>query len=508
MRTLPVDRLAGFIDVEGDAKSPSLRQRSTNALLWSGLENATLAVLSLLSLLVFSRILSAKDFGLFSIALAASEMLSLVITMFFHDALVQRQDVEERHYDTCFFVSFCVGAIFLLFGFAASPIFDRVFHLPGAGRAFALIGVTYPVLGWTSAIVARQRRELLFKQLAVRSIFGRLMGTVLGFTAAKRGLGVDSLIVQQVVTAYVGSLVLWFGCENRPRFRYHRLALIDLFRFGSVSLTALFLSFSIKRVFVFIAGIGMGASEAGYLNLGFRVVDMLWTIMSTAINQVSLPVLSSLRLDKGRLIMAYQTSVRYTCLILFPCFSGLAFVAPEMIDVLFGAYWRPAALCAIVLAIIALVQTPRLLVGPLLSAIGKPGDLVMITGTEMLVMGALLTCLRVHDLRSALIVWALSELSQTPVSIWLLWRTLRFGIRQQHVGILTPFFATLLMVFALAATKLYLGNLAVSTSVLLPALIVMGMSSYVAALAVIARPMLRMLLENFFNKRLAPKPLN
>jgi O-antigen/teichoic acid export membrane protein len=68
--------------------------KTANSLLWSAVENGSLAIISFGSLIVFSRLLSASDFGLFSIVSAIAELLGIVVTLLFHDALVQRAEIS------------------------------------------------------------------------------------------------------------------------------------------------------------------------------------------------------------------------------------------------------------------------------------------------------------------------------------------------------------------------------------------------------------------------------
>src|SRR5258708_22818711 len=83
---------------------PMTVSRSTTAksLVWSTVENGGLAVISFVSLVVYLRLLSAADFGLFSTPLALIELLGVPGTLLFHNALVQRLDATDLHFDTAF----------------------------------------------------------------------------------------------------------------------------------------------------------------------------------------------------------------------------------------------------------------------------------------------------------------------------------------------------------------------------------------------------------------------
>ena len=468
--------------------------RTANSLLWSAVENGSLAVISFGSLIVFSRLLSASDFGLFSVVSAIAELLGIIVTMLFHDALVQRPEITEDHYDTAFTVG-CVISIGLLAAcwvFAAP--FEHLVRQPGAGKVLGCMGFTFPCLAISATIVARQRREFGFKALAIRSLAGRLLGGVIGIAAAIAGAGVWSLVFQQVVTALVGSVVLWITCNQLPRLRFRVLEFRQLLTFGIFAVGSLFLSFSIKRLFTIFAGLLLGVATAGYLNLGFRIVDVFWSISATAVSQVSLPMLSGLQTDPIRLKRAYERSVEYACLLLYPCFVGIAVTAPELVSIVFGRHWSPVVPCVAALACLVLAQAPRLFTTPVLTAVGRPRDPLIGVAVELVFMLTMIAVFGLHTLLGATALWIASECIQIPVSAWMLRRATGFGLIDQVVGAATPLLAAMALACAvLAVRRLLPADLSVEPR--LAILIMVGAAAYLLSLLLINRRLVSTFLD-------------
>jgi hypothetical protein len=92
-----VDRAGAARDVD--------RAGAARSTVWSAVENGGLALVSFASLVVYAQFLGPAEFGLFSIVLALIELLDVLVSMLFHDALVQRPAVTERHFDTAFTAS-------------------------------------------------------------------------------------------------------------------------------------------------------------------------------------------------------------------------------------------------------------------------------------------------------------------------------------------------------------------------------------------------------------------
>jgi len=83
--------------------------RAARSLIWTALESFGLSGLSFLSLIILSRFLSAAEFGAAAIVLGLIQILNLFVEITFHDALVQRREVEEKHFDTAFTVNLTVA---------------------------------------------------------------------------------------------------------------------------------------------------------------------------------------------------------------------------------------------------------------------------------------------------------------------------------------------------------------------------------------------------------------
>jgi polysaccharide transporter, PST family len=421
------------------------RQKTAKGALWSLLENGGLALISMGTLVIYTRLLSTRDFGLFSIVLALIEMLQVIVTMFFHDALVQRKDVTEAHYDTAFTVSVGASLVLMVLTALGAGLFAGSVGEPGAAWVLCAMTLCFPAAALSATIVARQRRDFAFRALALRSILGRLAGAAIGIGLIIAGAGIWGLIAQQVLIQAVGSLFLWKTCEARPKLRFGGKELQELSRFGAYSMGSLFLSFGIKRLFTVAVGIFLGVELAGYLNLAFRTIDVFWAIASTAATQVALPLLSSLQSDTARLKRAFQLAMSLVCLLLYSAFIGIGVVAPELVEVMFGAKWLPSAPYVTALACLVVLQAPRVLVAPLLTALGRPKDLVVGRAVELGFVVLAVVVSQVPSIGWAVAIWMVRELVGLPVNVRQLKRASGFAVIDQFRGALVPLGAALVM---------------------------------------------------------------
>jgi len=188
--------------------------KAARSVIWSAVENGGLAAVSFGSLVVYARFLTPSDFGLFSIVLATVDLLTVVVTMLFHDALVQRQHVTERHFNTAFTVSLGLGLVMLAVCASLAPLLAKLLGNPTAAPLLGVMALSFPLAALSSSIAAYHRRELEFKALAIRSLAGRLVGA-----------GAGIVLVSMVVSDNDPRV----AAETRERFVTH-LAMHFLYR--------------------------------------------------------------------------------------------------------------------------------------------------------------------------------------------------------------------------------------------------------------------------------------
>lgn len=428
-------------------------QQAAKSALWGAVENGGLALVSFASLIIYSRFLSATDFGLFSVVLSVIELLSVIVSMLFHDALVQKEEVTPLHYDAAF--TFTLGLSLALAAgcLLLAPWFARLVDSEAAARALCWTALALPFTAATATLVPEQRRELSFRPLALRSLVGRLTGAAVGIALVCWGVGMWALVAQHVLVVFTGSLVLWVAATSRPRLRWGPAELRQLMSFAAYAVGGLFLSFAVRRSFTILVGVQLGGAAAGYLSLAFRAVDVLWAIAAGALSQVALPVLSRLQHDPERLARTYRAALELACLLLYPSFLGIAVVAPEVVELLFGHGWADAVPYVSLLAVLIVVLVPRVLGTTLLSAVGRPRDTLVAVALDLALTLGLTLTLGARSLPWAAGVWVARELAIAPVMALVVRRATGMPLGEQLRGTLAPLVAALAMAAAVCLLR-------------------------------------------------------
>ncbi|MFK5598227.1 oligosaccharide flippase family protein [Methylobacterium sp. HMF5984] len=423
----------------------SLRLTAARSLVWTILESGGLSVLSFITLVVVARIVTPAELGIFAAALSIVQLLTLFVEMLFHDALVQRPDTNQGHYDTAFTVSLIIAILLCTSSWMFSELVSNLLNLPRVGYILSILSIGLIFSAFGSTLVARQRREFSFKALALRSLIGRLLGSGVGITAAVMGAGIWSLVAQQLVMTGCASAILWFSTPMRPRLNIIPGRIRDMAGFGLTSLANILIMLSESRIFLLMVAYSLGPASAGFLNLAFRVVDMPRDVISGAASQLALPLFRNVSSDRTALTNAYVEAVSFTCAIGYPIFFGLAACAPEIIEIMFGLKWFQSINFTILFALLTVVHFPKLYASTILSALGKPQFLTPVLTVSLLTVFIGMLTIGTHALWIAALVWAIRLVTSKPIEIFLIKRASGITLRQQLQGAGAPFLAASIM---------------------------------------------------------------
>lgn len=380
-------------------------EHPSRSLFWSLLESGGLSLLSLAVLLVVARIAGPVELGAFAVALGIVQLLTLVVEMLVHDAIIQRHRLAEAHLHTAFWTCVSLAVTFSAVCWFGAAAIARVFHNDSVAPFLAITALSLLASAAGCVPMAVLRREMRFKPLALRSLSGRLGGAIVAIAMAAAGYGVWALVAQHLVQTFLNAALVWPATTWRPAVTFSPARLRELLSFGAYSVGTRIIWLSGGRILVLLVGNFLGVAAVGYLNIAQRVVDTLFDLLAGAAHNLALPILSRRQLDRPAFMRAYLQATEFTALVTQPMFGGLALCAPAIVAVLLGETWLAAAPVVQVLAIGAMLQF-LLLFGPAAAtAIGRPALVFVLSGLTLAAVTAALALARPDDVAQAAAIW-------------------------------------------------------------------------------------------------------
>lgn len=322
--------------------SESLKNKTVKGVSWSFIDNLASSGISFLVGLVLARLLTPSEYGIMAIITIFIAVSNSIVDSGFSNALIRKTDAKRVDYNTVFIFNLIVSAVLYVVLFFLAPAISVFFREP-------LLVDVMRVIGWVLlinalAIIPRTLfvKEVNFKTQTKVSLIASVSSGVIGIGMALSGMGVWSLVGQQLSRQLLNTLFLWVYCKWRPVWEFSVQSFKELFGFGSKLLLSGLLDTVFKEIYSLVIGRCYTAAQLGQYTRASQFNQIFSSNLTSVIQRVSYPVLSFIQDEPERLREAYRKVIKSTMLITFACMLGLAAVAKPLIILLIGEKWLPA----------------------------------------------------------------------------------------------------------------------------------------------------------------------
>lgn len=344
------------VDVRDDCSTPRLLDLFTRGASWKIGSQGLSQVLRLTTTLVIVRLVSPGDYGLAAMALVLSSFAVVFSDLGFGSAIVQRARLTQVDISTAFWISVGAGAALTSTVAAlAGPIADGYAH--PAVRALVLgISPIFLIDSLATTQRALLARKIDFRSLELRGLLGTVSGSSAAIATAAGGAGAWALVVQELVAAVVGTVLLWWLSPWRPSFAFSAASGRDLGGYAIRKAGARLLSDVNDTADNVLVGRFLGASALAVYSIAYKTALRPMVNLVTPLQEVLFPVLSRAQDDRRRVGDAWLRVTRLTAAAGLPALCGVAILAPEFVDVVLGRSWGETAEPLRILAVVGAVQ--------------------------------------------------------------------------------------------------------------------------------------------------------
>ena len=307
---------------------------------WMLLQKCTLQPVTLVYSMVLARLLSKEEMGLMGLTAIFFTAAGTLAAGGFGSALIRKQNYSKEDADTLFWFNLGMGLLLALGLFFSAPLLAAFFEaapLCNLVRASALIVLLNSSISTHMAHYMARRQ---FKAPALICLGAALVAMPLCLVLAWQGWGVWAYMVQGLVSAVLTVVLFWCVCPWKPSWHFSRSSLRELAPLSCrLAATGLLDTAYIHARAFFIGKVYSPAALAGYKN-GAQLAAMCPTVLCYMIEQVTFPILSTLRHSPQKLIGVYRRYMRlFTLPIAWLCCFTAAFAEP-LVQICYGPGWE------------------------------------------------------------------------------------------------------------------------------------------------------------------------
>jgi O-antigen/teichoic acid export membrane protein len=140
--------------------------------------------------IALARLLVPSDFGVFATTGIFTGLAGVVSNIGLGSALVQRQEIDERHRRSMLALNLVSSAAIVLLLCAASPLIARYFHNPTAGPVLRVTALNFLLNATSSVSFSLLSRSMRFRTLAITEAVAAIANGATAVVLAFAGYGV------------------------------------------------------------------------------------------------------------------------------------------------------------------------------------------------------------------------------------------------------------------------------------------------------------------------------
>ena len=317
----------------------SLKNKTIKGTMWSAVENMTRLGVTFVVSIILARLLSPEVYGLIGILTIFIALFNAIVDSGFTNALIRKQDATDTDYSTVFYTNLVLSVFLAVVLYLCANSIAVFFERP---ELVALTKVMSSVVVINAlAIVQRARttKAIDFKTQTKITFISSIGSGAIGIVMAYMGYGVWALVGQQIANQLLSTIFFWIYNKWMPKLIFSWTSFKEMWAFGSKLLASGLIDTAWKEVYQVVIGKCYSPATLGLYTRAKQFADLCSSNLTSVVQRVSYPVLSSIQDDRMRLKLAYKRVIKTAMLPTFILMLGMAACAESMIQVLIGEQW-------------------------------------------------------------------------------------------------------------------------------------------------------------------------
>ncbi len=361
--------------------SNSLTKKAFSGFLWTFIGRGGQFGLRILILMVLSRLLSPSDFGLIASATVVIGLMEIIARLGIGPALIQIDQVSEKHVHTALTIALLSGLIFCFIVFLMAPLFAEFFATSELKLLLRVFSFSIIIVNVGIVSEALMTRRLQFRLLSIIHIVSYFIGYgILGIITSILGLKYWALAVAFMSQILLNSLfVLFIVFPGWPKFCLNSAG--QLLRFGTpLTLAKLANFFALQGDYV-VVGRMLGMNFLGYYTRAYQLMGLPTNLVGQAVETVLFPTMSKLQNEPNKIKDAEQRLVGSYMILFFPLAFYMFISAPELVQLILGPSWAAVVLPFRLLALAIFFRVAYKVDTTILNALGRVRSVLYIQCT-------------------------------------------------------------------------------------------------------------------------------
>lgn len=334
----------------------SLRKKVITGIGWTTLNRISQQGLKFIISVLLARLLTPEAFGLAGMIFVFTGFASQFSDAGFGAALVQRQEIKERHLSSVFWLQIGLGIVLTILVAGAAPLIAQFYGEPILRVLTMFIAIQFLLESMATVQTALFRRAMDFKKITIVRLCATIVSGGIAIGLALNDYGVWSLVWQSVLFTTADLVTLWVLSPWRPSFLFQWKAIRELLSYSTNLLGFNAINYWTRNSDDLLIGRYIGSSGLGIYNRAYETMMIPIYLIRGIMGEVMFPALSRLQDDPDHVRQVYLRATRSIGFISIPMMCGLMVIADSFVLGLFGPQWEDVIPVLQVLCLIGIKQ--------------------------------------------------------------------------------------------------------------------------------------------------------
>ena len=319
---------------------PSAKTITTN-FFWRFLERSGAQLVAFLVSIFLARLLDPTVYGEIALITVFICIMQVFVDSGMGTALIQKKDADDLDFSSVFY--FNIVVCILLYGlmFLLAPFIADFYHSPHLTPVIRVLSLTLVVSGVRNVQQAFVSRNLIFKKFFYATLVGTIGSAIVGIAMAYMGCGVWALVGQQLTNVTLGTLILWFIVQWRPKAICSLQRIKGLLNYGWKILVSALLDTGYIQLRQLVIGRIYTAKDLAFYNQGNHFPNVIVANINASIDSVLLPAMAAEQDDRERVREMTRRAISVSTYIMMPMMMGLAVCAEPLVRLVLTEKWLP-----------------------------------------------------------------------------------------------------------------------------------------------------------------------
>ena len=344
--------------------------------------------------IVMTRLLAPEVFGVVALASFWAQLFRIQPKLGLGYAFAQHKETTGKAVGTYVSLEASSALAGVVLSLIAMPVLIAVGYSGTIVTLMAVLAFAAALETGAGIAATLLDRELQFRQASMLQSIAFSLSYVPAVWLAVTGGGVWSLVAQTVTYNFLFLIAIWFAAHRqlpqvwRLEWRFDYGYARRFLRFGITVGLGLMAGMLLTQLDNFLIGTFVGLTMLGFYDRAYRTAQWPSTLLNAAVGRAAFYTYARLQNDPARLHKSVTMVLWIISGLALPLALSVFVTAPDLLRLLYGDRWLPAAPFLRVLVLVSVVRPLWENAGTLFVAVGKPHLTLRLTLMQAAVLAA------------------------------------------------------------------------------------------------------------------------